>query len=57
MTKIKAATKRAALILRSGHLAAPRRMAACTLVAILRDAKSALLRMRTPRSLVGFQKK
>jgi hypothetical protein len=38
------------LILRSGHLAASRRMDACTLVVIVRDArKSALLRMRRRR--------
>jgi hypothetical protein len=39
MTKIKASASCSALIQRSGRLAASRRMAACTLVAILRDAR------------------
>jgi hypothetical protein len=39
MTKIEASASCSALILRSGCLAASRRMAACTLVAILRDAR------------------
>src|SRR6202044_932416 len=39
MTKMEASASCSALILRSGHLAASRRMAARTLVAILRDAR------------------
>jgi hypothetical protein len=44
-------SKQQALILRSGLLAASRRMRKVALVAILRDAASRLLRMRGPKIL------